>query len=109
LFGKVDRTRLSFRRRPRSPSDDSRFLRSALPQFVPSPLCLDGITLHTEAWKVTPMRVDRVQSSFFDDTVRFPEGSAVFDCALLMRDIPHEWHSEADLIVGEPGGRGEPG
>jgi hypothetical protein len=70
--------------------------------------CLDGITLHTEAWKVTPMRIDRVQSSFFEDTARFPEGSAVFDCALLMRDIPHEWRSEADLIVGEPGGRGEP-
>ncbi len=69
--------------------------------------CLDGITLHTNAWKVTPMRVDHVSSSFFEDTARFPDGSTVFDCALLMRDIPHEWHAEADLVVGEtPGARG---
>jgi hypothetical protein len=59
------------------------------------------MTLHTDAWKVTPLRMDRVESSFFEDTARFPKGSAVFDCALLMRDIPHEWHSEAALPVGK--------
>jgi uncharacterized protein YqjF (DUF2071 family) len=64
--------------------------------------CLDGITLHTDAWKVMPMRVDEVQSSYFDDTARFPRGSVAFDCALLMRDIPHEWHSEPDLEIESP-------
>ena len=59
--------------------------------------CLDGITLHTDAWKVAPLRVDSVRSSFFEDTSVFPAGSVEFDCALLMRDVPHEWHSEPDL------------
>jgi uncharacterized protein YqjF (DUF2071 family) len=66
------------------------------------PHSLDGITLHTDAWKVAPMRVDDVGSSFFEDTERFPRGSVTFDCALLMRDIPHEWRSEPDLAVGRP-------
>jgi uncharacterized protein YqjF (DUF2071 family) len=58
--------------------------------------CLDGITLHTDAWKVAPMRIDRMHSSFFE---RFPASSVAFDCALVMRDIPHEWHTEPDLIL----------
>jgi uncharacterized protein YqjF (DUF2071 family) len=58
--------------------------------------CLDGVTLHTDAWKVAPMRLDRVHSSFFE---RFPASSVEFDCALVMRDIPHEWHSEPDLVL----------
>ena len=40
-----------------------------------------------------------VQSSYFDDRAVFPAGSIEFDCALLMRGIEHEWHSEADLLV----------
>jgi len=61
------------------------------------PGCLDGITLHTGAWKVAPMRVDTIRSSFFDDETHFPPGTAKFDCALVMRDIPHEWHTEPTL------------
>lgn len=38
-----------------------------------------------------------MQSSFFEDAASFPAGTIQFDCALLMRDIPHEWHSEPDL------------
>jgi hypothetical protein len=60
---------------------------------------LDGITLHTDAWKVAPFRVDEVHSSFFEDASRFPAGSVRFDCALVMRDVHHEWHSEPDLRV----------
>jgi hypothetical protein len=60
---------------------------------------LDGITLHTDAWRVSPLRVDAVQSSYFEDTSNFPAGSVHFDFALLMRDIPHEWHSEPDLPI----------
>lgn len=63
--------------------------------------CLDGITLHTDAWRVEPLAVQSVRSSYFEDRARFPEGSIEFDCALLMRDVPHEWHSEPDLrLVG---------
>lgn len=61
--------------------------------------CLDGITLHTDAWKVSPLDLHRVRSSFFEDASRFPPGSLAPDFGLLMRDIPHEWHSEPDLPV----------
>jgi hypothetical protein len=36
-------------------------------------------------------------SSFFEDEKRFPRGSVQFDHALIMRDIPHEWHEAEDL------------
>ena len=60
---------------------------------------LDGIRLRTDEWKVVPLAVERVFSSYFADTSRFPAGSASFDCALLMRDIRHEWQAEDDLYV----------
>src|SRR5690606_21373759 len=35
--------------------------------------------------------IDGARSSYFEDPRRFPPGSIDFDCALLMRSIPHEW------------------
>jgi hypothetical protein len=61
----------------------------------------DGLSLHCEKWKVEPLDVRSVQSSFFNDPSRFPSGAATFDCALLMRGISHEWHAEKDLCCGE--------
>jgi Uncharacterized conserved protein (COG2071) len=63
------------------------------------PSRLDGITLKTKTWKVEPLRVDEVYSSYFTDERRFPKGSLCFDSALLMRNIEHEWTSAADLYV----------
>jgi hypothetical protein len=40
-----------------------------------------------------PFDVSELNSSFFESQVTFPQGSAEFDHALLMRDIPHEWHA----------------
>ena len=60
---------------------------------------LDGIRLQTVAWQVRPLAVDRVESSFFADEAAFPAGSVVFDHALLMRNIVHSWHQEADLFT----------
>ena len=54
---------------------------------------LDGIRLETQTWHVTPLDVESVYSSFFADEGRFPPGTVQFDCALLMRDIPHHWFS----------------
>jgi len=62
---------------------------------------LDGIKLVTSNWKVGALDVEQVRSSFFEDEARFPQGSVTFDCALVMRDIQHEWHSEPDLHVGD--------
>jgi len=60
----------------------------------------DGLRLRTEGWKVRPLAVEHVESSFFANEAAFPAGSVVFDHALIMRDLPHEWHSEADLFGG---------
>ena len=61
------------------------------------PSRLDGLRLKTSTWRVSALQVSQVHSSVFADTKRFPTGSVVFDHALLMRDIEHEWHQEADL------------
>lgn len=58
---------------------------------------LDGVRLVPKTWHVVPLHVDEVASSFFDDTSRFPKGSVDFDCALLMRNIQHEWQSIPSL------------
>ena len=57
----------------------------------------DGLELRTVNWRVQPLAVTNVQSSFFDDRDAFPEGSVTFDNALLMRGIDHEWHSRESL------------
>jgi hypothetical protein len=62
---------------------------------------LDGLELRTNAWRVEPVEVRSVTSSFFDDRDRFPKGSAVLDCALLMRDVPVTWRPLGPLRVGE--------
>jgi hypothetical protein len=60
---------------------------------------LDGLLLATKTWAVRPLEVESVHSSFFADESRFPKGSVAFDGALLMRDIPHEWHGLPDLAT----------
>ena len=60
---------------------------------------LDGLELRSREWKVEALRVLRVESNFFDDLIRFPKGTALFDCALLMRNIAHEWHEREAVLV----------
>ena len=60
---------------------------------------LDGIELRTQRWSVEPLHVEEVHSTYFSDEARFPRGSAAFDCALVMRNLGHEWHSAQDLYV----------
>jgi len=60
---------------------------------------LDGLMLKTKTWQVEPLEVEEVYSSYFSDETRFPKRSISFDCALLMRNIEHEWHSAPDLYV----------
>jgi hypothetical protein len=58
---------------------------------------LDGLELRTLQWRVQPLAVRRVESSFFEDRKLFPADSVEFDCALLMRGIDHEWHGRPSL------------
>jgi Uncharacterized conserved protein (COG2071) len=64
-----------------------------------NPHRLDGLRLKTLDWRVCALAVEQVQSSFFANTTCFPTGSAEFDHALIMRDIPHEWHQAADMTT----------
>jgi hypothetical protein len=57
------------------------------------PQRFDGLELRCKRWVVEPLTVEAIESSFFDDPDQFPAGSVEFDCALLMRNIEHEWHS----------------
>jgi hypothetical protein len=60
---------------------------------------LDGIRLHTHDWRVHPLAVEQVHSTFFADASVFPTGSVVFDHALVMRDIGHEWHEVTEMFA----------
>ncbi len=60
---------------------------------------LDGITLITKTWEVQPLAVRAVQSSYFGNTTLFPTGSIAFDCALLMRNIEHEWEPASEMYI----------
>ncbi|HWM91264.1 MAG TPA: DUF2071 domain-containing protein [Thermoanaerobaculia bacterium] len=65
---------------------------------------LDGVVLSTSSWRVEPLAIDFVHSSYFADEALFPAGSITFDCALLMRDVTHEWHAADDLHVSQKTG-----
>jgi hypothetical protein len=66
---------------------------------TPNASRFDGWELRTVNWTVTPLDVEKVESSFFDDDKLFPNGSAQFDCALLMRGIEHEWHGRESICI----------
>lgn len=54
---------------------------------------LDGLRLSTRVWRVEPLNVDWVVSSYFADRARFPAGTVEYDSTLIMRDLPHEWEA----------------
>lgn len=60
---------------------------------------LDALYLCTSGWRVEPLEVEAVSSTFFQDEERFPAGSVELDCALVMRNIPHEWQAAPRLAV----------
>jgi hypothetical protein len=57
----------------------------------------DGLALRSYRWQIEPLAVERIDSSFFADERCFPRGTVEFDNALLMRNIPHEWHASEPL------------
>ena len=61
----------------------------------------DGLELCSENWSVQSFAVDEMRSSYFDDEARFPKGTVVFDNALLMRGIEHQWLGREDLCCNE--------
>ncbi len=57
----------------------------------------EGFSLEARGWRVEPFEITDVQASFYDDTAAFPRGSAVFDHALIMRNVDAHWRSAPDL------------
>lgn len=78
--------------------DASSFFKKGAVGFSPNGHKLDGIELETFQWKVEPLSLNKVQSSFFDDQSIFPSGSVKFDNALLMTNLQHQWHSYRQMI-----------
>jgi hypothetical protein len=58
---------------------------------------LEGLQLKMLKWDMVPMEIESQHSAFFSDVKRFPAGSIEFDCGLLMRGLPHEWHQLTDI------------
>ena len=57
----------------------------------------EGLRLTTDRWRIEPGLAHEARSSFFD---ALPAGSAVFDSALVMRDVPVRWEPVARLAIG---------
>ncbi|NRA40166.1 MAG: hypothetical protein HRU15_18620 [Planctomycetes bacterium] len=55
------------------------------------------LELQCQNWSVESLDVESFGSSYFENRDLFPESSVAFDCALLMRDIDHEWHSRDNI------------
>ena len=89
----------------RSLEEASEFVRTGSLGYSPTadPSRFQGLELRCRDWRVEPLSVEEVRSSFFEDESRFPRGSIEYDCALLMRGVEHEWHGKADLccVSGE--------
>ncbi len=85
----------------KSLEDSSRFFETGCIGYSsrPDSSRMDGLLLKIDDWRVSPLSVLKVESSYFDDTSIFPPDAIEFDHALLMRDIPHEWHSEPPLAM----------
>jgi Uncharacterized conserved protein (COG2071) len=65
------------------------------------PGTFDGLELRTLVWRIEPLQVRAVESSFFEDRSHFPLGATAFDCALLMRNVAHEWRARDPLCLDE--------
>ncbi len=83
----------------RSADEASSFFRTSAVGWSPSrraDLC-EGVELRCDTWTVAPFAISSVVSTYFDDRRLFPPGSIEFDCALLMRDIAHEWYARGRM------------
>ena len=73
----------------------SAFFENGATGYSPNGKKFDGLRLATYTWKVEPLAISAVYSSFFENELIFPKGSVQFDNALLMSAIEHEWYSVA--------------
>ncbi len=65
------------------------------------PQRFDGLELRSHNWRVEPLTIEHVQSSFFEDQAIFPADSIQLDSALIMRGVTHEWHAHEPIASGD--------
>ena len=63
------------------------------------PAVFHGVQLSTDGWHLTPLHVDEIHSSYFEDPARFPPGSVKLDSAFLMAGLTTTWHSRPALAL----------
>lgn len=59
----------------------------------------DGVELGTVGWSLRPLHIEEAGSSFFDDPIRFPPGTATLDSAFLMARLITTWHPQPQLLA----------
>lgn len=77
--------------------DVSKFFENGSVGYSPNGNNFEGLKLETYNWKIEPLEVLHMKSSFFEDKSIFPKGSVCFDNAVLMKNIEHEWKSLAKI------------
>lgn len=60
---------------------------------------LEGLALHIPHWKVQPLEVLHLKSGFFENRELFGNTPVVYDNALLMTNIVHEWAHVEDKFI----------
>lgn len=63
--------------------------------------CVEGMRLECPNWQLTPLLVERFESSYLQDPKRFPAGSVEFDSGLLMQNLDHDWRTCGVMNVRE--------
>jgi hypothetical protein len=61
--------------------------------------CAEGVRLEGATWRARPMRIERMESSVFDDMALFPPGTCTLDSALVMRDLPVRWVTDGAIVL----------
>jgi hypothetical protein len=79
----------------------SRFFQAGSSGYSESadPSHVDGVMLCTTAWRIEPLELDGVSSSFFENPDLFPLGSAELDCGLVMLNVPVTWQPLSPMKI----------
>jgi hypothetical protein len=59
----------------------------------------DGVELSTDGWGMSPLHLDEVASSFFDDRERFPRDAVSLDSAFLTAGLTTRWRPQPNLVA----------
>jgi hypothetical protein len=58
---------------------------------------LEGLRLATNSWNMEPLRITNIKSAFYERIARHHSDQLIFDCGLLMQNVPHEWYGMKKL------------